>query len=367
VYAIGDACDKDKASAPFKKLRMFQDKLFLQWHLPRRFVFPDDPSHMTTGDATRFLTFIRKRQEEHPEDIFEFQHWLKDNRLMKPGNPDDEGEDADGSHNGSMEGNTSETFHQAKEKMASSAVHDTHQAPDWITGAQTAEGYKSGLHVADNTNAKPIIADEDEPPAKGRSKGKERADVIPGSRKRVADMTDPVSNVAEHKGDTASHPDHSAQASSPQAAYPQTSSLRHPTTGKKPSSKGKRKADVGKSVRSRSQGSAMMAEPSFENPASAGLDDGNPITFSMRPPMKSIVQQEKERLKGSVASRQPTPGPSTASLVKGSGLKPTSGPSSTDGHRQKKTGPSVEKEKMVVTTTGTEHGPDQGTDPPMLH
>ncbi|KAF8430556.1 hypothetical protein L210DRAFT_3651774 [Boletus edulis BED1] len=346
-----DVCQKDKASAPFKKLRMFQDNLFLQHHLPSRFVFPDDPSHMTTADATRFLIFIRKRQEDHPEDIFEFQRWLKGDRLMKPGNPDEEGDDAGDSDNSSTEGNTSQTVNQEKRK--SPAVDDAHQETGWITGAKTAEGSKSGLKVADaevqpigNADEQPIIANEEVPPQNGPSKGKERADIIPGARKRVADIKDPVSKGAGHKRDTAPQPDQSIQASSPPAAFAQTGAPRNRKASKKQSSKGKKKADIGTSAQA-------------ANPASAGLDDSDPIAFSMRPPIKSIVQLEKKRLKRSLATRQPTPGPGTACIVKGSEPQAKAGPSNTSSHRQKKTGPLVEGESMGAPSAGTAHRQDQ--------
>ncbi|KAG6371332.1 hypothetical protein JVT61DRAFT_9643 [Boletus reticuloceps] len=207
-----------------------------------------------------------------------------------------------------------------------------------------------------DASAKSCIADEEAPAAKARSQGKERADVIPGPRKSVAGMTDAVSNVAAH------HTDHNNEPSS----------LRYLTTSKKPRSKGKRKADIGKSVEGPSKGlpskgSATISEQTVQAPASAGLDDGNAFTFSMRPPTKSIVQQEKERLKATVAARQPTPGPSKARPVKVTDREPTPGPSNTDGHRQKKTGPSVAAEQMGIPTVGPERGPDQGTHPPILN
>ncbi|KAG6370412.1 hypothetical protein JVT61DRAFT_12134 [Boletus reticuloceps] len=182
---------------------------------------------------------------------------------------------------------------------------------------------------------------------KARSKGKQQANVIPGSRKRVAYMTDPVS-----KGDVIPH-----QASLPPAAQPQPFSLGHRKTSKLPGSKGKRKANIGKAFQAPSKGSATITEPTVQDPASAGLDDHNTFTFSMRPPKRSIVEWEKDRLKGSVATRQPTPGPSKARLATGSDQNATPGPSNTSRELQKKTGPSVGAEKMLARGAGTEHGP----------
>ncbi|KAG6372942.1 hypothetical protein JVT61DRAFT_6980 [Boletus reticuloceps] len=80
----------------------------------------------------------------------------------------------------------------------------------------------------------------------------------------------------------------------------------------------------------------------------------------MRPPKKSIIQQEKERLKADVAIWQPTPGPSNAKarLVKGSDQHPTPGPSNLADHRQKNV---LEPEKKVVRQGGTEHVGTEGT------
>ncbi|KAG6376653.1 hypothetical protein JVT61DRAFT_1643 [Boletus reticuloceps] len=82
---------------------------------------------------------------------------------------------------------------------------------------------------------------------------------------------------------------------------------------------------------------------------------------------KAHYPAQKERLKGSVATQQPTPGPSKACLVKGNDQNPTPGPSNPSGEQQKKTGPSVETEKMIACGAGTEHGLVEGTHPPMLH
>ncbi|KAF8432128.1 hypothetical protein L210DRAFT_933852 [Boletus edulis BED1] len=70
--------------------------MFLPYHLPTGFVFPDDPSHMITSDAIQFLTFIRKYQEEAPNDVFKFQYWL-----ITSGNANDKAIDSDESDNGS--------------------------------------------------------------------------------------------------------------------------------------------------------------------------------------------------------------------------------------------------------------------------
>ncbi|KAG6374672.1 hypothetical protein JVT61DRAFT_4040 [Boletus reticuloceps] len=159
-------------------------------------------------------------------------------------------------------------------------------------------------------------------------------------------MTDAVVNVAEHHTDKGHEPP----------------SLRHPTTSKKPRSKGKRKADIGKSVETPSQGSATISEPTLQAPASAGLDNGNAFTFSMRPQTKSIVQQEKDRLKGHLDTPRPIPGPSMARPVKVTDREPTPGPSNTGDNRQKMTKPSVAAEKIGRPGAGPECGPDQDAD-----
>jgi hypothetical protein len=74
-------CRNPKASAPFKKLTEHQVELFAKAHMPWGFWFTNDPSHLRSDEALRFLEFIRKRQDSNPEDIFAFQH-----RLDRKGN-----------------------------------------------------------------------------------------------------------------------------------------------------------------------------------------------------------------------------------------------------------------------------------------
>lgn len=52
--------------------------MIAEHHLPDDFEFPDDPSHMRKAEVTRFLQFIIQRQKTHPDDVFEFHHWLND-------------------------------------------------------------------------------------------------------------------------------------------------------------------------------------------------------------------------------------------------------------------------------------------------
>jgi hypothetical protein len=77
-------CRNPKASAPFKKLAEHQAELFTTAHMLWGFRFTDDPSHLKSDEALRFLEFIRKRQASNPDDIFAFQH-----RLDRKGNVQD--------------------------------------------------------------------------------------------------------------------------------------------------------------------------------------------------------------------------------------------------------------------------------------
>ncbi|KAG6370122.1 hypothetical protein JVT61DRAFT_12422 [Boletus reticuloceps] len=197
------------------------------------------------------------------------------------------------------------------------------------------------------------VGDEEVPPAKACSKGQERANVIPGPRRSVASITDTVGNIAGH------HTVQSHEALLPPDSHPPPSSLRHPTTSKNLRSKGKRKGDISKSVEAPRKGSATISEPTLQAPASAGMDNGHAFTFSMRPQKQSIVQQKKARLKLNVENRQPTPGPSKARSVKVTDWNPTPGPSNTVGHRQTKMGPLVEEEKMGIPSKGPSGGPNQ--------
>ncbi|KAG6370943.1 hypothetical protein JVT61DRAFT_10818 [Boletus reticuloceps] len=126
---------------------------------------------------------------------------------------------------------------------------------------------------------------------------------------------------------------------------PQEPSLRPRKHGKKPKSKGKAKADVSKAEHMPSRGSAIVPEPTDG-------DDQTGFTFSMRPPMKSIMQQEKERLKAGVSTQQPTPGPSKARSAKVGDWHPTPGPSKISEDRQKNT---LEPNGQAALKQMTEH------------
>ncbi|KAG6371765.1 hypothetical protein JVT61DRAFT_9117 [Boletus reticuloceps] len=126
---------------------------------------------------------------------------------------------------------------------------------------------------------------------------------------------------------------------------PQEPSLRPRKHGKKPKSKGKAKADVSKAGHMPSQGPAIVPQPTDG-------DDQTGFTFSMRPPTKSIVQQEKERLKAGVSTMQPTPGPSKARSAKVGDRHPTPGPSKISEDWQKNT---LEPDGQAALKQMTEH------------
>ncbi|KAF8128412.1 hypothetical protein EV363DRAFT_1451842 [Boletus edulis] len=345
--------------------------MFLPEHLPIGFVFPDDLSHMTTSDATRFLAFIRKRQEEAPDDVFQFQCWLKGHQLITPGNADEEEIDLHESDNGSTGGHT---IRQAHQQSQYTEVDDANQHGESTTPGHPGEGSKSGLQVADreiepiqNGHGSRHMADEDNvkqaPQMTARSKGKEHAkgntvepvehpthmnEAISGSvndfgtGSTVADTGQAVPNVTGDQGTSAvtragrgtvTQPDQSRAAQSPSDMQPQESSLKYCKLVKKPKSKGKGKADISKADHMLSQGPVTVPE----------LTCGDP---------KSIVQLEKERLKAGVATRQPTPAPSKARLAKVGDRYPTPGPSNIGEDQQKNT---LEPDGRAVLRRMTEH------------
>ncbi|KAI6095405.1 hypothetical protein F5141DRAFT_1221951 [Pisolithus sp. B1] len=71
-----EACGKQLAKVPFKKLGQYQTDMISSHHLPPNFTFTVDPSHMHISAAMELLNFWKECQVSHPNDIFAFQKWL---------------------------------------------------------------------------------------------------------------------------------------------------------------------------------------------------------------------------------------------------------------------------------------------------
>ncbi|KIK76353.1 hypothetical protein PAXRUDRAFT_18280 [Paxillus rubicundulus Ve08.2h10] len=90
LAGTGVACACPKAVAPFKKLPQFINVMVGSEHLPPDFQFSGDPSHMKTSDALQFLEFIQACQKEHPHNVFNFHHWIDENRDLQESMEDED-------------------------------------------------------------------------------------------------------------------------------------------------------------------------------------------------------------------------------------------------------------------------------------
>ncbi|KAI6156017.1 hypothetical protein BKA82DRAFT_4011387 [Pisolithus tinctorius] len=78
------ACGNPSSAVPFKNFSHHQAEMIAARHLPEGFTFDRDPSHMWTTTATQLLSFWRKRQETHPNDVFGFQKWIDRSGELQP-------------------------------------------------------------------------------------------------------------------------------------------------------------------------------------------------------------------------------------------------------------------------------------------
>ncbi|KAI6153271.1 hypothetical protein BKA82DRAFT_4349775 [Pisolithus tinctorius] len=78
------ACGNPSSAVPFKNFGHHQAEMIAARHLPEGFTFDRDPSHMWTTTATQLLSFWRKRQETHPNDVFGFQKWIDRSGELQP-------------------------------------------------------------------------------------------------------------------------------------------------------------------------------------------------------------------------------------------------------------------------------------------
>ncbi|KIO06691.1 hypothetical protein M404DRAFT_24391 [Pisolithus tinctorius Marx 270] len=78
------ACGNPSSAVPFKNFSHHQAEMIAARHLPEGFTFDHDPSHMWTTTATQLLSFWRKRQETHPNDVFGFQKWIDRSGELQP-------------------------------------------------------------------------------------------------------------------------------------------------------------------------------------------------------------------------------------------------------------------------------------------
>ncbi|KAI6140993.1 hypothetical protein BKA82DRAFT_4018936 [Pisolithus tinctorius] len=78
------ACGNPSSAVPFKNFGHHQAEMIAARHLPEGFTFDHDPSHMWMTTATQLLSFWRKRQETHPNDVFGFQKWIDRSGELQP-------------------------------------------------------------------------------------------------------------------------------------------------------------------------------------------------------------------------------------------------------------------------------------------
>ncbi|KAI6154791.1 hypothetical protein BKA82DRAFT_4347862 [Pisolithus tinctorius] len=78
------SCRNPLSAVPFKNFGHHQAEMIAARHLPEGFTFDHDPSHMWMTTATQLLSFWRKRQETHPNDVFGFQKWIDQSGVLQP-------------------------------------------------------------------------------------------------------------------------------------------------------------------------------------------------------------------------------------------------------------------------------------------